>query len=269
MKDIGKIDKLTIKLDKAVKLHSVEIAQIKSIITNDNGESLLKSGILVETFASTDKADLASGYFTSVINKNQRTCYPGSDVYNVDLELLSDTDVAIFNDIITKKYVEEVFVAQLEANSLVNPNPGAINDGRGRSKLSKQNSFSVNLLTTGGLLLAGYIAYQTYQALVLGSAVRAAAFNAVGGGFMAGGLVGGTGGVTFAEAAAVNGEGVLSVAWGAMKDLGYSIYDSLFGIDAASKVLAVPGAVATEASVTGAVTSLVNGGSYTVMELAP
>jgi len=269
MKDIGKIDKLTIKLDKAVKLHSVEIAQIKSIITNDNGESLLKSGILVETFASTDKADLASGYFTSVINKNQRTCYPGSDVYNVDLELLNDTDVAIFNDIITKKYVEEVFVAQLEANSLVNPNPGAVNDGRGRSKLSKQNSFSVNLLTTGGLLLAGYIAYQTYQALVLGSVVRAAAFNAVGGGFIAGGLVGGTGGVTFAEAAAVNGEGVLSVAWGAMKDLGYSIYNSLFGIDAASKVLAVPGAVATEASVTGAVTSLVNGGSYTVMELAP
>lgn len=269
MRDIGKIDKLTIKLDKAVKLHSVEIAQLKSIITNDNGESLLKSGILVETFASTDKADLESGYFTSVINKNQRTCYPGSDAYNLDLELLSDTDIAIFNDIITKKYVEEIFAAQLEGNSLVNPNPGAINDGRGRSKLSKQNSFNVNLLTTGGLLLAGYIAYQTYQALVLGSAVRAAAFNAVGGGFIAGGVVGGTGGITFAEAAAVNGEGVLSVAWGAMKDLGASVYDSLFGIESASKVFAVPGVVATEATVSGAVTSLVNGGAYTVMELAP
>jgi hypothetical protein len=101
MRDIARLEKTTISLDKAIRIQSVEIANLKAQVVNDNGDTLLKSGILVETFASTDKADLASGYFTSVINKNQRTCYPGSDVYNVDLELLSDTDVAIFNDIIT------------------------------------------------------------------------------------------------------------------------------------------------------------------------
>ena len=50
MRDIGKIESLTINLDKAVKLQSIEIANLRSIITNDNGDTLLKSGILVEDF---------------------------------------------------------------------------------------------------------------------------------------------------------------------------------------------------------------------------
>jgi hypothetical protein len=43
-------------------------------------------------------------------------------------------------------------------NSIVNPNPGAVNDGRGRASLSKQNTFKVNLLQTGLVLLMNYMA---------------------------------------------------------------------------------------------------------------
>lgn len=198
MKDIGKIDRLTIALDKSIKLHSIEIANLKSIITNDNGDTLLKSGILVESFADLTRADLESGYFTCIINQKDKVCFPGADAYNLNLKTDGAIDAAVDEDIITMVYVEELFASQLEGNSTINPNPGAINDGRGRAKISKKNSFNINMLLSGGLLLAG-----TY---IAGKAL------------------------SYGLAAAWTGEAVLATAWSAAKLAGYTVLDSIGAI---------------------------------------
>ena len=218
MRDIGKIETLTINLDKAVKLQSIEIANLRSIVTNDNGDTLLKSGILVEDFTGTDKADLASGYFGVAVDTDEQECFPGFAVYNIDLNVVADIDILEVNDLITMKYVNEVFASQLEANSFINVNPGAINDGVGRAEISKKNSFNINMWLTGGLLLFGGL-------------VAAKIFSAYSIAALADGI--GVGG--FANTAAFYGESILSVAWGAVRDVGLSFVDAVSSIDGLSK----------------------------------
>ena len=172
MADIGKIQQTTLRLDNAVKVHSIEIANLKAIIQNDAGDTLLKSGILVDNFEDFSKTDILSGGFFCAINTKQGICYPMFSAYNVDLKITSQTNVNIANDIITAKYVEEVLVSQVEANGAVNPNPGGINDRRGRAELSQQNSYKVNLLQTG---------LQLYGTYLLGQGVVAAGAALIGG----------------------------------------------------------------------------------------
>jgi hypothetical protein len=217
MRDIGKIEALTINLDKAIKLQSIEIASLRSIVTNDNGDTLLKSGILVEDFSGTDKADLASGYFGVAVDTDEQECFPGFAVYNIDLNVVADTDILEMNDLITMKYVNEVFASQLEANGFINVNPGAINDGKGRAEISKKNSFNVNMWLTGGLLLFG--------GLTAATILEAYYLASIGEGLGAGNAI----------AAAFNGESILSVAWGAVRDVGLSFYDAVSSIDGLSK----------------------------------
>jgi hypothetical protein len=217
MRDIGKIETLAINLDKAVKLQSIEIANLRSIVTNDNGDTLLKSGILVEDFTGTDKADLASGYFGVAVDTDEQECFPGFAVYNIDLNVEADLDIVQMNDLITMKYVNEVFASQLEANSFINVNPGAINDGVGRAEISKKNSFNVNMWLTGGLLLFGGLTAAT----VLEAYYLAAAGEGLGTGY--------------AIAAAFKGEGVLAVAWNAVRDVGLSFVDAVSSIEGLSR----------------------------------
>jgi hypothetical protein len=218
MRDIGKIETLAINLDKAVKLQSIEIANLRSIVTNDNGDTLLKSGILVEDFTDTDKADLTSGYFGVAVDTDEQECFPGFAVYNVDLNVVADIDILEINDLITMKYVNEVFASQLEANSFINVNPGAINDGVGRAEISKKNSFNINIWLTGGLLLFG--------GLVASKVITAYSIAALADGIGIGG---------FANTAAFYGESILSVAWGAVRDIGLNFYNSISSIDGLSK----------------------------------
>jgi len=195
MRDIGKIETLTLNLDKAVKLQSIEIANLRSIVTNDNGDTLLKSGILVEDFTGTDKADLTSGYFGVAVDTDEQECFPGFAVYNIDLNVVADIDIVEINDLITMKYVNEVFASQLEANSFINVNPGAINDGVGRAEISKKNSFNINIFLTGGLLLFGGL---TVSKII-------AAYSA---------------------GAPIVQEGILAVAWDAVRNVGLDFYNS-------------------------------------------
>jgi hypothetical protein len=129
----------------------------------------------------------------------------------------ADIDIVQMNDLITLKYVNEVFASQLEANSFINVNPGAINDGVGRAEISKKNSFNVNMWLTGGLLLFGGLTAAT----VLQAYYLAAAGEGLGAGY--------------AIAAAFKGEGVLAVAWGAVRDVGLSFVDAVSSIDGLSK----------------------------------
>ena len=160
MRDISKIEKLAINLDKQVKIHSIEIANLKGVITNDNGDSLLKSGILVEDFSTTDKGDITSGTFVCLIDTTNKDCYPGMNSTDIGLGTVLTNGISKVSGLISMPYQEEVFASQLEANSVVNPNPGGIDDGRGRVVISNPNTRGVNLLLTGALLIAGYYAYQ-------------------------------------------------------------------------------------------------------------
>jgi hypothetical protein len=159
MNDIAKIKKDTIKLTKTVRIHSVEIANLKNPVLNDDGTNLLKTGILVETFTDFSKADLTNQDFLCAFDFRQGTCNPLFTATDMPLQIVSATNYSINDGIITARYSEEIFTSQLEANHFVNPNPGGINNGRGRSKLGKKSSFAVNLLIWAAIAFAAYTAY--------------------------------------------------------------------------------------------------------------
>jgi hypothetical protein len=91
------------------------------------------------------------------------------------LQITSASNYSINDGIITANYSEEIFTSQLEANHFVNPNPGGINNGRGRSKLGKKSSFLVNLLVT---LAVAFAALTAYFAFTTGLGVIASAYLA-------------------------------------------------------------------------------------------
>ena len=215
MRDIAKIENLTIQLDKSVKLHSVEISNLKGIITGDNGESLLKSGILVENFDDFETADLTSPYFSVSIDVDSGECFPSFGCWNVDLLLPETAPTGIFawQDIITMEYEEELYVNNLSADSTLIVNPAGINDGKGRANLSKKNSFSINPLLAGGLMVAGYVAFKTYSVIQAGQAF----------GFANGG---------YGQILAYQAESTLAVAWGQVQALGLAIKDAFLVVDA-------------------------------------
>ena len=235
MNDIGKIGELAVKLEKAVKLQSLEIQSIKSIITGDDGATLLKSGIFVEDFSSLDNSDILSGYFGVSIVSGTGECFPAAGVHSAEFTLVNSDTVAISDDIITMKYDVELLVSQVNANGRVNVNPGAINDSRGRATISKKNSWLVNLLTAGLLYVASTIALQTVGAFI------AANF----GGSLIGSLAGiyaGDGLSALASIAGFNADGVLAVAWKATQDLGLSFLNAIQGIDGVSSLFGGIGA---------------------------
>lgn len=228
MRDIGRIEDLAINLEKAVRLQTIEVAILRNIITNEDGDILLKTGILAEDFTSLDKSDLVSGYFSCAIDESAKECFPGFNAYNLDLFLTNPGDIFVFNDIITKTYEEELFVANLEANGWINVNPAALDDGRGRAITTKKNSFSLNLRATGGALILQSLALKIISA----SIVRYAGGTALG---VAAGAFAKNSFSNLALQAAYNGEGVLSIAWGAVRDLGLNFYEAITSIDGFTK----------------------------------
>jgi ribosomal protein S6 len=163
MQDIAKIERTTIALDKAIRVQAIEIANLKSIIVNDNGDTLLKSGILVENFTDFSKADIENPNYSIAISPSEGVCEPLFTAHNLNLEIVSASNFNLADGIITAKYTNEVFISQVEANSFVNPNPGGIDDRRGRAYISKRNTYSLNLLEWGlvgvGLYVAGSAAF--------------------------------------------------------------------------------------------------------------
>lgn len=231
MKDIGNINDSVIKLDKAVKLQSIEIATLKSIVLNEDNQVLLKSGIFVEDFSSLDKADLLGGYFSSIIDENNKEGSPGFSVYNLDLNLLEDLDIIENNDIVMMRYTEEPFITQDELNFTITVNPGAVDSKRGRAVISKKNSLSVNTLLTGGALLSTSIALKSIQEYITASAQGSTSiFTPTGAG-----NAGSTG-----NSAAYVGEGVLAVAWETCRLANYSFVDSVMVINTLTRLLSGP-----------------------------
>jgi hypothetical protein len=179
MQDIAKIERTTIALDKAIRVQAVEIANLKSIIVNDNGDTLLKSGILVENFTDFSKADIENPNYSIAISTKDGVCEPLFEAHNVNLEIVSASNFNFSDDIITAKYTDEVFISQVEANSFINPNPGGIDDRRGRAVLSKRNTYSLNLLEWGlvaaGVYVAGSAVVAGASALLAGQTIAASA----------------------------------------------------------------------------------------------
>jgi len=224
MRDIAKIETLTKELDRTVKLHGVEISILRSTVVNEVGDTLLKAGILVENFKDFDTADLSSGYFSVAIDVENEECFPTFGVFNVDMGVVQDNDIFLFNDIITKRYVEELFVSNLEANTELFVNPGGVDDGRGRAEVSKKNSLRVNALLTGGLLVAGAIAYKTAKAIAAKATFSAAV----------------TGYTDYALIAAYQGESTLSIAWAAAREVGHTVLQAFKSIDGIMEIVSWP-----------------------------
>ena len=175
MNDINKLQKATTALTRTVKIHTVEIANLKNPVLNDAGDNLLKTGILVENFTDFSKADVTNQEFLCAFDVNAGVCTPLFTAADMPLQITSASNYSVNDGIITARYTEEIFTSQLEANHFVNPNPGGINNGRGRSKLGKKSSFLVNLLVT---LAIAFAALTAYFAISTGVGVVAAAYAA-------------------------------------------------------------------------------------------
>ena len=175
MNDINKLQKATVKLTRTVRVHTVEIANLKNPVLNDAGDNLLKTGILVENFTDFSKADVTNQEFLCAFDVNAGLCTPLFTAADMPLQITSASNYSVNDGIITARYTEEIFTSQLEANHFVNPNPGGINNGRGRSKLGKKSSFLVNLLVT---LAIAFAALTAYFAISAGLSVVAAAYAA-------------------------------------------------------------------------------------------
>lgn len=228
MSDIGKLEDLIVRIDKAVKLQAIEVSMLKNIITNEEGDILLKSGVLVEDFSSLDKSELSTGYFSCAIDEDEKECFPAFAAYNLDLFITdAGSEIFLFNDIITKKYTEELFVSNLEGNNIINVNPGAVNDGRGRAIVTKKNSFSLNLLNSAGAMIIQGIASKTLAAYIAKNATGALSQAAYG--FAKGSFS------RYALSAAYNQESILQIAWGATRDLGMNFYNAVTSIDGLTK----------------------------------
>jgi hypothetical protein len=221
MNDIGKIGELAVKLEKAVKLQSLEIQSIKSIVTGDDGAALLKSGIFVENFSSLDNSEILSGYFGVSIVSSTGECFPAAAVYGAEFELVNVDTIAISDDIITMPYEVELLVSQVNANGRVNVNPGAINDSRGRATINKRNSWFVNLLTAGLLYVASNVAYKTIGAYLGGTL---------------GSLFTGDTLSVLNNIAGFNSDGLLAIAWRATRDIGLDFLKAIDGIDGISSL---------------------------------
>jgi hypothetical protein len=176
MVDIGNIQKLTTRLDKQIKLHAIEIANLKGVITNDNGDSLLKTGILVEDFTTIDRGDTVNSGFLCAIDTVRKVCSPGVDITDVSFFMTdpNTTNISRSADIISMPYVEEIFASNLEANHIINVNPAGIDDGRGRAVLSRQNGRGVNLLLTGLLIISGYYLITSGVGAIIAGAIGTA-----------------------------------------------------------------------------------------------
>lgn len=222
MKDIGRIEDLSIRLDKVIRLQSVEISILKSIVTNEDGDILLKSGILSEDFSSLEKSELAAGYFACAIDEVEKECFPGFAAYNLDLFVETPGEIFVFNDIITKKFEEELYVSNLEANGFINVNPSALDDGKGRAIVSKKNSFSLNLLNSAGSMIISSIAIKSIAAYF---AVTANPLTMIAYPFAKGSFS------NYALTAAFKQEGALQIIWGATRDLGMNFYNAVTSID--------------------------------------
>ena len=175
MNDINKLQKATVKLTRTVRVHTVEIANLKNPVLNDAGDNLLKTGILVENFTDFSKADVTNQEFLCAFDVNAGLCTPLFTAADMPLQITSASNYSVNDGIITARYTEEIFTSQLEANHFVNPNPGGINNGRGRSKLGKKSSFLVNLLVT---LAIAFAALTAYFAITTGLSVIASAYLA-------------------------------------------------------------------------------------------
>lgn len=255
MRDIGDLTDSVIKLEKTVKLQSVEVAALKSIILDDDDNVLLKSGIFIEDFASLDKADLASGFFSALIDEDSQECFPGFSAYNIDLEPDSELDIDLENDLITMKYVEEPFIIQDELNFTMTVNPGAVDDKRGRSVISRKNSLSVNILLTGGALLSTSIALKSISDYVVASAQGSSTS-----------VFSPTSGVSrgsSANFASYVGEGAIAIAWNACRDASFNFLDSVVAINTISRLLSGPAQFVADAS--AFVYEFISGGFSTVL----
>ena len=254
MRDIGRIEDSVIKLDKAVKLQSIEIATLKSIVLNENNEVLLKSGIFVEDFSSLEKADLIGGYFSAIIDEANKECLPGFSVYNIDLNIEDDLDISQNNDIITMKYTEETFISQTELNYTIKVNPGGIDDKRGRAIIAKKNSLSLNVLLTGGALLSTSVSLKNISEYITASANGSTSILTPSGGVNAG---------ASANLAASRGEGIIAVAWLACKQANFNFLDSVVAIDTLSRLLSGPAQFVADASTF--VYEFISGGFSTIL----
>jgi len=223
MRDIGRIEASTKKLERTVRLHAIEIIALKSAILDDTGTfELLKTGILVEDFSDLEKADIEGVGFSTIIDINEQECYPSFSGYNLDLDFVSTSnDVLVFNDIIMPRYEEEIFLSQIETNSIISVNPAGINDRQGRATISRKNSFSVNLLSSGGILAANSLELKAAGSFISGSS-------------------GSSGAATFSSSrflgdeinqATISAEVVTAIAWKATRDLRLPFFNAIRAID--------------------------------------
>lgn len=110
MKDIADLDKRLNKVEKTVKLHSLELAALKNNILDATGNLMLKVGVFIDDFSTLSKADTNDKYHMACIDIINKECKPLYSANFINVFFDTDPDVNVNDNYITMNYTEEEFI---------------------------------------------------------------------------------------------------------------------------------------------------------------
>lgn len=146
MRDIGKLDDRVSKLEYLATLSSLENAAKNTVTIDENGESLFKSGILVDSFIGHNVGDLTNSDYNCSIDSNERLMRPSIESISLPLTLNTDLSHNISNNngLITPNYTEEKFISQNVSTGEINLNPFDITSWIGNVEIRPDSSLFVD-----------------------------------------------------------------------------------------------------------------------------
>jgi len=153
MSDISELESRVKTLEKNVQLDKVQKAILSEEVTDESNTNLLKTGVLVDSFSTTDVSDVANEDFRASIDVENGQMRPGFDQYTFSLfldETDNDTTATKTDDgIILANYDDNApvsFVNQSFATKTENLNPFAVIDWLGEVKLFPDKDFWKDLI---------------------------------------------------------------------------------------------------------------------------
>lgn len=152
MRDINILSQRLDTVEKRIKIHSLEIAALKSKVIDNNGDELLKTGIYVDDFSTTSKLDSGRSTIGIVIDTTNKICMPAISVFNFRLTAENTQNISIIDNLAQMKYTEEEFCSQqsvtitttIQPGGQVNVNPGG-SSSPGRAVLNPPGSMSIKI----------------------------------------------------------------------------------------------------------------------------
>lgn len=146
MRDIGKLDDRVSHLEYLATLTNLENAAKNTITVDENGESLFKSGILVDSFIGHNVGDITNVDYKCSIDSNERILKPSIESISLPLQFIEaqSNNVIDNNGLLTPTYTSESFISQLSSTGNIYINPFNITSWIGNVEIKPSTSLFID-----------------------------------------------------------------------------------------------------------------------------